>query len=198
MDMAEIPAGSKFIMIDPSVPTKELKSARSNSKTEVYTIEDIAQTVGGSEYTETKITITSTQTTYSDGRPLVESGILDMGLSIIELLPAPGAGNYYDIEKIQLEYEYVSSNYTSAPITIGNGNSIVQVDRFIDFGAYNKGIVLRGFSSPFIDSGNGNTYVEGSSLNDIVYLSTYDGADPTGGDGVITVKIYHKTITFGS
>lgn len=43
--MAEIPAGSKLIFVDPSVPTKELKSARSNSKTEVYTVEDIKDTV---------------------------------------------------------------------------------------------------------------------------------------------------------
>jgi hypothetical protein len=43
--MAQIPAGSKLVFIDPLVPTKELKSTRSNSKTEVYTIEDITDTV---------------------------------------------------------------------------------------------------------------------------------------------------------
>jgi hypothetical protein len=40
--MAVIPSGTKFLGIDASVPTPELNGARINSKTEHYTIEDLA------------------------------------------------------------------------------------------------------------------------------------------------------------
>jgi hypothetical protein len=44
--MATIPAGTKFIGIDASVPTPELNGKRINDKTEHYTVEDIAAFAG--------------------------------------------------------------------------------------------------------------------------------------------------------
>jgi hypothetical protein len=44
--MAEIPNGTKFIGIDSSIPTPELNGSRINSKTQHYTIEDIAAFAG--------------------------------------------------------------------------------------------------------------------------------------------------------
>jgi hypothetical protein len=44
--MAVIPSGTKFLGIDASVPTPELNGARINSKTEHYTIEDLANAAG--------------------------------------------------------------------------------------------------------------------------------------------------------
>jgi hypothetical protein len=44
--MAIVPSGTKFLGIDASVPTPELNGARINSKTEHYTIEDLANAAG--------------------------------------------------------------------------------------------------------------------------------------------------------
>jgi hypothetical protein len=181
--MAEIPAGSKFIMIDPSVPTKELKSARSNGKTEVYTIEDIKETIGGgSEYAETIVNISSAQ-------------ILTMGTSPIELLPAAGIGKYYDIDKIIIEF-----SKGSIPYVFENLDSL----RFLGYGVFDADILT---SSPFDFSFNPNG--KGISPNNIaigqvmlvnfpITLSVVSGMNPTDGNGTLRVKIYHKTITFGA
>lgn len=45
--MAQIPSGTKFLGVDPSVPTPELNGRTVNNKTEYFTVEDIAgSTIG--------------------------------------------------------------------------------------------------------------------------------------------------------
>jgi len=184
--MAEIPAGSKFIMIDPSVPTRELKSARSNSKTEVYTIEDIAETLGGgSDYTETIVNISSAQ-------------ILSMGTSPIELLPDPGLDKYYDIDKIVIEYTKGTTDYTTSPLAVFYGNFIKQIKNTLS-GDLKQFAIIRDLYLTDLDIPN--EYVTtrvGWEQTGAVELSTFDNVNPTLGDGTLRVKIYHKTLTFGA
>lgn len=117
--MAEIPAGSKLIFVDPSVPTKELKSARSNSKTEVYTIDDIAETVINSVPAEL-IIAASDETT-----PLViASGVVTFRM--------PYAMTLTEV-RASLSVAGSVSDYTGIDILEG-GVSILSDKLTIDFG----------------------------------------------------------------
>jgi hypothetical protein len=79
--MAEITPGTQFIGMAPGLDLKERRSASNNSKTEVYTIEDIAAAAGGSDYTETIVQLSSAD---------VESG------STITLPVLPDSNSYYE------------------------------------------------------------------------------------------------------
>jgi hypothetical protein len=140
---------------------------------------------GGSDYTETIVNISSAQ-------------ILAMGTTPIELLPAPGVDKYYDIDKIILEYTHVTTVYTLA----GDRN----INIFGNFGSYLTDIYSSILSSNYnsaciVELGNYSSDIASAggyqALNDNIqmYIS---GGNPTGGDGTLRVKIYHKTITFGA
>jgi hypothetical protein len=197
--MAEIPAGSKLVFIDADVPTRELKSSRSNSKTEVYTIEDIAETVGGgSDYTETIVNITPTETTYSDGRPLFNSGILSMGTTPIELLPVIDDNlRYYEVDKVIIEFTNGSVEYSFANLLEldYSSNWYVSIEPTLITSNEKKIYIIKDLnrhqSFEFIQ-----TYPSSISYQGL-WLGTQSG-NPTGGDGTLRVKIYHKTITFGA
>jgi hypothetical protein len=180
--MTQIPAGTKFVGISSTVPTPENRSSQNNAFQEVYTIEDILS----SAYTETIVNISSAK-------------ILAMGSSPIELLPAAGVGNYYEGYAL-FEYNYGTSGYTSAPIYITWNNAYMVVptidsisNDFI-FQVDTKAM----FSDLFDDSGTKYSMIIGQELNEGMTISTWDGSNPTIGDGTLLVKIYHKTIKFGA
>lgn len=181
--MATIPSGSKLVFVDSAVPTRELKSSRSNSKTEVYTIEDIAETVGGgSDYTETIVNISSEQ-------------ILSIGDTPIELLPAPGEGKYYDIKQILLEYSAGTTTYTF---------EISDLLRVLGYGVLEATFISDApFDMVFNPNGseispNNTASGQFSFINFPVNLTVLSEVNPTGGNGTLRAKIYHKTITFGA
>ncbi len=181
--MATVPAGTKFIGVPSTTDTTERKSTQNNALSDVYTIEDINDTVG-SGYTETIVNISSAQ-------------ILAMGATPIELLPAPGSGKYYDIDKIIFEYNYGTTAYTMDNITIDCQESFRDIR-----------LLQNAFACfVIIDGKNFSTY-DGSDyafnitpemvLNSNVEIYEKQGVNPTLGDGTLRVKIYHKTITFGA
>jgi len=199
--MAEIPAGSKFMIIDPSVPTKELKSARSNSKTEVYTIEDIKETVGGgSEYAETIVNISSAQ-------------ILNWGSNRIEILAdLLNPNTYYDAYGV-VEYDAGEvDTFTLGSLFIGNWDgsnptSGTLISNDLVFSGVVKSRCFFNLTTAWKNNG-ANTPALYTNINSGVYIGGFSisggGAqDPTQeGDsdstGTLRVKIYHKTITFGA
>jgi hypothetical protein len=137
---------------------------------------------GGSDYTETIVNISSAQ-------------ILAMGTSPIELLPAAGAGKYYDIDKVVIEYTHVSTAYTSNYIMlINDGGNPLSYSQFSNSNSF----VELTLNQTFVDVVEGVGLSQMNTLNQALVLTTYDGVSPTLGDGTMRVKIYHKTITFGA
>lgn len=132
----------------------------------------------------------------------IDSGsILNMGSTPIELLPAPGANKYYDIEKVILEYTHVSTAYTlvgdyhylegltgaakavHTPIITGAVNSFIKLD-LVD-------------SDTFVDGGV-YRYQMAGQINAGIFLSSWNNIDPTDGDGTLRAIITYTTRTFGS
>ncbi len=184
--MATVPAGTKFIGVPSTTDTTERKSTQNNGLSDVYTIEDINDTVG-SGYTETIVNISSAQ-------------ILAMGDTPIELLAAPTAGTYYEYYGF-LEYSHNTTAYTfNDQIVIGNSSTYG--------GCYcHSSLITNSANRVFqFDSTPEGQEPQGVSLNvaypiptgEAVKIFTYNGNNPTLGDGTLRVKIYHKTITFGA
>lgn len=226
--MPQIPSGTKFIGIGASVPTPENKSSQNNGFQEVYTLEDLQENVldlttppdegdvltytsgapawvpaaGGSDYTETIVSIPSAANgavTYSDGRPNATGGILGIGTSPIELLPAPGSGKYYDIDKIVLEYTKGTTPYSQlTPNILWIDPFFTGIDNLLNNIATFLTLIFRPGASYTLPTTSDVVVNEYLPINKAINLSTWSSADPTLGDGTLRVKIYHKTITFGA
>lgn len=185
--MAIIPAGTKFIGIGASVPTPENKSSQNNGFQEVYTIEDLQESVGGSEYTETIVDISSEE-------------ILAMGTTPIELLPAAGVGKYYDINKMLFEFTYGNTVYAidgvdPEYITFSGAASgaVASISPDVIISPNNYYLII---NNTFLDS---NLQLQGNyTLDQPLTMTTGNGQNFINGDGTLRVKIYHKTITFGA
>lgn len=138
-------------------------------------------------YTETIVNISSAQ-------------ILAMGSSPVELLPAPGAGKYYDIDKVILEYTHVTTAYSATDeyVDFNYGNlPFCSLTSLIGISSNNAQIVnslVNNYDSITV----GGLVVINTPINQSVIFGTLSGNDPTLGDGTLRVKIYHKTITFGA
>jgi hypothetical protein len=126
--------------------------------------------------------------------------ILAMGSTPIELLPAAGAGKYYDIESIIFEYNYITSNYTTTSdyLTIKYGSyEFGFVSSFIKTSSFDSFAIISRTPSLSIDP----VFVPATAffpLNSGVTIETFDTDDPTNGDGTIRVIITYTTRTFGA
>ena len=138
---------------------------------------------GGSDYTEAIVNISSAQ-------------ILSLGSSPVELLPAAGINNYYEIEKVILEYTHVSTAYNFGfPLFVYSNQGEYAAFTGLIQNAQNKFVKLTAFNTTY-----GSTYnaiTNSNSLNEKVTLNTWNNNNPSLGDGTIRVKIYYKVITFG-
>jgi hypothetical protein len=194
--------GTKFLGVDASVPTPEVRSSQVNAASSMVTIEEIAEKVGNinnSAYTETIVDISSAQ-------------ILAIGTTPIALLPAPGVGKYYDIENVTFEYSVgatpysitsqsvIVSAYASSSINIASiSQSILGSQNQVGFGAINPNVdVVNIGAGEFITIPKG-TVIALNSAVELKGLTNLGVANsPTLGDGTLRVKIYHNTITFGA
>ena len=121
----------------------------------------------------------------------------------IQLLPAGGAGTYYDISKMIFEYTHVTTAYTSATnaIEIAQGADMALVNDDLIKSAFSQASVVTSFGTPYnldISGGelqNSNVAV---SLNTVVECFWYDGGAITSGDGTIKVKIWYTLRTLGT
>jgi hypothetical protein len=198
--MAIIPAGSKLQWIDSSVPTPDRKSTRSNAKTEMYTIEDIAETVGGSEYTEVVVNIPATLLLFN----------LTSGVTLISNIPANSYLSGYGF----IEINGVTTPYTVPDLTdsiaITQGGKIydlLSLYMFTEVLSNQDAVIPFKFEGLIVPNGStSNKYgflVENGSVSlDMLHINATSGFAPgtpmTGGDATVTVKIYYKVIQFGS
>ena len=132
--------------------------------------------------------------------------ILNMGSVGVELLPAPGEGMYYDVEKIMLEisgtvnytvnsdaYLYVYDNIFSASYASDILGGYANLDE--------QKVISKMISSPATISADNVPRLSGLTTNRPLTLEYYsDGGptNPTGGNGTMRVKIYYKIVEFGN
>jgi hypothetical protein len=163
------------------------------------TIDDLANNTASSDYTETIVTIEENITSYSDGRPDVNTGILSMGTSPIELLPNAGVGKYYDIDKIILEYQYGTAQYVSPDLVMtSSGTTWAFIYSQYNFLSGDQDFWTKVVQPCEYNSTDQITVSYSELLNKNLLLTTYTEVNPTGGDGRLRVKIYYKTNTFGA
>ena len=137
---------------------------------------------GGGSGTTTTVNITSAQ-------------ILAMGATPVGLLPAPGVGMYYDIERVILEYTHVTTAYTLADFIAIYGNQTTYGLIYDSLISTAESMVYT-FSPIGASDNTGAGYAE--KLNKSVVLSTVTGADPTDGDGTLKAIITYTVRTFGA
>jgi len=190
---AIIDLSTQFIGISPDVNMQEKKSTLANSPTQVYTMNDITTTV--LEYVPqgpTEVTI-----------PILSADILTLGTFPIELLEAPGEGNYYIIERVIVEY-----NYKTAPYALPTSPTLSLTGCFSSF--IDKKLITSTADGLCIISGNlTNTITVGSGSGSVkvisttnppnlgLYLETTNNDDPTTGEGGLNVKITFRVAAFG-
>lgn len=191
--MATVTAGTKFMGVSSSTDTTERKSTSLNDNTEVVTIEDIIQSVTGDSegYTQTIVNISSTQ-------------ILAMGTTPVELLPAAGVGKYYEWEGF-VEYSHVTTPYAVSSndmLMFGYESEysgcliqtllITQADSFAaKIGQFPQSNTSSSATLPDVE-------LYRIPLNDRIILTSWNGVDPTLGDGTMRVIIKYKVKTFGA
>lgn len=151
--------------------------------------------------------------TPSDGYSYAEvfissSQILAMGTTPVELLPTLDLNEYYEIDKILFEYTHVTTGYTSDLYTILTG----QIGTASEFAIITNTLLnnIGGFNH-ILEVRKNNTYTESSETGgsavlwdpmvmrneQAVYLTTYSGGNPTGGDSTLRAIIKYKIREFG-
>jgi len=133
----------------------------------------VADAIGGYQY-YSAVTITSAQT-------------LTLSSTPVELLPAPGAGNYYDAKFI-IEYTFNTTPYvTIRPLAITDGTNI-------SYECFN--LSSYGSDTIFIYQSMLGVTGDGFFSNSPLYI-TNQIVDPTSGDGSLLVKIWYSIRTVG-
>jgi hypothetical protein len=134
---------------------------------------------------------------------MTSSDVLGMGTNPIELLPASGANNYYDVEKIIFEYTAGSTGYTFST----NDFPTVYFENYNKFymlsnGGWgtNNGIWICKFGATELAYDGSQYYpkVTSQDLNQSLLFGTWDGINPTLGNGSVRAIIYYRTVTFGT
>ena len=145
-------------------------------------------------YTEAIINVSSAQ-------------ILTMGDTPVEILPAPGAGKYYDIDwkSSFIEFTAGTSSYNTGTIdrvvfnyTDGYSSNMVTGD----FLAESDNVIVPMLAN-MIWSTSSNVVIMGYTfLNTGLILQSFDASsnteNPTLGNGTMRIKVYYKEITFGA
>ncbi len=132
--------------------------------------------------------------------------ILAMGTTAVQLLPAPGVGEYYDVEKILLEvtgtvnytvaadaYLYVYDNIFSAVYASDLLGGYASLDE--------QSTIAKMVSSPATISADDVPRIAGLGIGRELKLEYYsDGgpANPTLGNGTMRAIIEYKIRTFGA
>jgi len=167
--------------------------------TREWVLENIESGSNGSQYDETIVNISSEQ-------------ILNMGDTPVELLPAPDANQYYDIESIIIEGSFNTTAYSNVIYVILNGTRRIHAEPYND-GSYVLTFNFNHFPEPttvysFI---NDLEEVQNVTINLVrpliidenrsVYLTAFgynaEQTNPTGGDGTLRAIIKYKVRTFG-
>lgn len=171
----------KYLGVELPDDFEEKGSSSSQAKSEYVTANELM----GLSYAEVAMTSTD---------------ILAMGTSPFELLEAPGAGKYYDVESVVLEFTAGSVQYdfgdylalqlfnrkmiTSEVITAPPGKLTLSIVKDIDNASITEYLPI--------------TINQNQEANTPLLLGTHDESDPINGDGTMLVKIWYSIRTFGT
>lgn len=190
--MPEIDSGTQFIGISPDVNMQEKKSTLANSPTQVYTMDQITNTV-----------LLSVPPPIEASVPIKSADILALGTTPFELLPAPGEGYYYVIERIAIEYTFGTAGYIlpTSPTLYLDGCFDAYIDRSLITATNDTVCTISGNlrNTITVGSGSGNVKVITNKdvLNSNLVIGTMNSDNPTTGDGSLNVKITYRIATFG-
>lgn len=133
---------------------------------------------------------------------ITSAQILAMGTSPIELLPAPGVGKYYDVEKVVLEYTHVTTAYANIAGTDDfafeyGGDSTMFPSWILAQTENSFGVIslTQGYQADVNTSYNTGQVL---TLNTALRLKTSAATDPTLGDGTLRAIITYTVRTFGA
>lgn len=124
--------------------------------------------------------------------------ILAMGTTPVELLPAPGVGEYYDIDKIIFEYNHNTSAYTVISELLISGLGLNGFDSYIWIAQsiLSQGANVVTVINPNVHEGSSGSALGGNFVGtDSVEFTSLN--NPTDGDGTLKVKIWYRIMTFG-
>lgn len=153
------------------------------------------QELYSSQYTEKIVTLTPAQ-------------ILTVGTEYFQLLTNPGAGKYYDIDKMIFEFVYESGfgyndmagDYFEIRYSDGMSEKVLaRIDGDLIAGATSKVAVVKEFSSAITLNLEPAKIVNSYLLNKEIYLGTYNYQDLTENSqtAYLRIKIYYKELTIG-
>jgi|TARA_Y100000015_G_C2381698_1_gene85335 hypothetical protein len=175
--MAVIPNGQKFHTVSSTVDTTDRGSSELQSQREVYTMQDVIDTVGGTDLKQTTVTLSAAQMlTFNGGGE-------------VEILPAPGANKMYASVEAMMFVDFNSVVYDFA----GALGQVVQWKQgastgfSLNFGVLNSGAdALQDFKSI-------NTT---ASFNSSISIQSTAGVTVTQGDSPVKFSIIYREITF--
>ena len=125
--------------------------------------------------------------------------ILAMGTTPIELLPAPGVGMYYDIEKVILEYTYGTTAYTLADLYLGFPNSFLTPIYSSQLTGLSDCVNIVTQGAKWSEAADFIAYSTELGLNNwSVQFTTWAFTNPTLGDGTMRAIITYTVRTFGA
>ena len=193
----------KFI---PSSPDKFLKNDEDMSLAKFGHINALAEAV---TKTETDIA-TNTAAIAAIPAPtpaplylevdITSAQILAIGTSPIEPLPAAGANQYYDVDKLILEHTLsIDENlYSNSELSIISNGSVIAQTNVSFLGADENTVAIVPVTLLQNNATDGIVEVGGLGIiNRNLRLGTPDDTNPTGGDGTLKVKIWYTVRTFG-
>lgn len=134
--------------------------------------------------------------------------ILSAGTNYISLLPAPGAGNYYEIDKMIFEFLYESGfayndmngDFFEIRYTQSGEKILCRIDGTLVSQAVPKVAIVKEFSIVQVLGMNSEIIVAPYLLNEEVHLGTFNYSNLTdnGQTAGMRVKIYSKIHTLGA
>jgi hypothetical protein len=158
-----------------------------NSLVHIVNTNDISQSSTGSSYKADlgQLGVAMGGYQYYTAITVTSAEILTSNSSPVELLPNPGAGNYYDAKYVS-EFTYNTTTYIGGIVSITDSNlgSIYQIG---DFATMTSDLISIKIS----------TEAQLQMIpNSPIYLYTAS-SDPTTGDGEFLIKIWYSIKTMG-
>lgn len=148
------------------------------------------------------VTEINTKNGYNNYTEVVISSadILALGSFPKSLLPSAGIGKYYEC-KVILEFIPGSSLYTFINdfITLNLSNTyIVNINRSLIIGSSELVVTINDFAINSPDTVNGLVRRDPMAIGSFLQLTTYNGTNPTVGNGTIRAKIWYNIRKFGT
>ncbi len=175
--MAIIPNAQKFHTVSSTVDTTDRGSAEFQSQREVYTMQDIIDSIPAGSSTDLKnLTVT-----------LSAAQLLSLnGGAEIELIPAPGANKVIVVENVIqfLDFNSVAYNFAGA---LGQ---VVQFKQGADLGT---GLDLFNLNSAADKLASGNTGTD-PSINTSVSVQSTSGITVSQGDSTLKFSFLYREI----